>query len=138
MKTALPPFVQRFPWWGGDLQTLASALIDAPSSLAPATSERLSIKLADGDTMLAMLDRPPPPHANKPLVLMHPGRSGRAQASALSHTGSLTGDHAVMRTLVTRESVVMVETLEELVDVAEILLRFPVPPAKGNAIVTNS
>jgi len=76
--------------------------------------------------------------ANKPLVLMHPGRSGRAQASALSHTGSLTGDHAVMRTLVTRESVVMVETLEELVDVAEILLRFPAPPAKGNAIVTNS
>jgi acyl-CoA synthetase (NDP forming) len=76
--------------------------------------------------------------ANKPVVLMHPGRSSRAQASALSHTGSLTGDHAVMRTLVTRQGVVMVETLEELVDVAEILLRFPVPPAKGNAIVTNS
>ena len=50
MRT-LPPFTQRFPWWGGDLQTLATALIDAPSSLAPATSERLSIKLADGDLL---------------------------------------------------------------------------------------
>ena len=75
MRT-LPPFTQRFPWWGGDLQTLATALIDAPSSLAPATSERLSIKLADGDTMLAMLDRPPPPHAKKPLVLLIHGVPG--------------------------------------------------------------
>jgi acyl-CoA synthetase (NDP forming) len=74
----------------------------------------------------------------KPIVLMHPGRSQRAQASALSHTGSFTGDHAVMRTLVAREGVVVVETLEELVDVAEILLRFPMPPVRGNAIVTNS
>lgn len=55
------PFTQRFPWWGGDLQTLATALIDVPSSLAPATSERLRITLSDGDTMLAMLDRPATP-----------------------------------------------------------------------------
>jgi acyl-CoA synthetase (NDP forming) len=37
---------------------------------------------------------------------MHPGRSTRAQASALSHTGAMTGNYAAMRTLVAREGVV--------------------------------
>ena len=77
---ALKPFTPRFPWWGGDLQTLASALLDAPSSLEPATSDRLSIKLADGDTMLAMLHRPATPqvaaHPGRPLVLLLHGVPG--------------------------------------------------------------
>ena len=72
----LPPFTQRFPWWGGDLQTLATALIDAPSSLAPATSERVRFPLKDGDTMLAMLDRPAKPQAKRPLVLLLHGVPG--------------------------------------------------------------
>ena len=38
--------------------------------------------------------------AEKPIVLMHPGRSARAQASARTHTGAMTGDHAVMAALV--------------------------------------
>ncbi len=76
--------------------------------------------------------------AGKPIVLMHPGRSARAQASALSHTGSMTGNYAAMRTLVAREGVVLVETLEELMDCAEILLRFPKAPVRGAGIVTNS
>lgn len=72
----LPPFTQRFPWWGGDLQTLATVLIDAPSSLAPATSTRLRFGLKDGDTMLGMLDRPPKPEPDKPLVLLIHGVPG--------------------------------------------------------------
>ncbi|MDI1284140.1 MAG: alpha/beta fold hydrolase [Reyranella sp.] len=72
----LPPFTQRFPWWGGDLQTLATALIDAPSSLSPGTSERLRIALNGGDTMLAMLDRPAAPQAGLPLVLLLHGVPG--------------------------------------------------------------
>ena len=76
MKTVVKPFTQRFPWWGGDLQTLASALIDAPSSLAPGTSERLRIALGDGDTMLAMLDRPAAPQPGRPLVLLLHGVPG--------------------------------------------------------------
>ena len=74
----------------------------------------------------------------KPIVLMHPGRSVRAQASARTHTGSMTGDHAVMAALVAREAVIRVETLEELIDTAELLLRFPTPPSHGAAIMTNS
>src|SRR5262249_6350621 len=73
----------------------------------------------------------------KPIVLMHPGRSAQARASAKTHTGALAGDYAVMATLVRREAVVLVETTEELIDTAELLARF-VPPALGAALVTNS
>ncbi|HUK61410.1 MAG TPA: acetate--CoA ligase family protein [Stellaceae bacterium] len=76
--------------------------------------------------------------AKKPLVLLHPGRSARAQAAARSHTGALTGDHAAMRTVVRRAGVVFVETLEEMIDVGHILLRYPAPPVKGTSVLTFS
>jgi acyl-CoA synthetase (NDP forming) len=74
----------------------------------------------------------------KPVVLMHPGRSARARESAQSHTGALAGDYAVMRTLLDGEGVLIVDTLDELVDVTTLLCRNPEPPALGPAIVTNS
>lgn len=74
----------------------------------------------------------------KPVVLLHPGRSQRAQASAASHTGALSGDYEVMRALVAAEGVVAVETLEEFMDAAEFLTRFPSPPKSGPAIMTDS
>lgn len=76
--------------------------------------------------------------AGKPIVLMHPGRSVRARASALSHTGALAGDHAIMSAFLRHEAVVQVDTLEELLDTAELLASYPVPPVAGTAMVTNS
>src|SRR5437763_8676500 len=73
----------------------------------------------------------------KPIVLMHPGRSQRARASASSHTGPLTGDHAVATALLRHAGVVVVDTLEELVDCADVLARCK-PPVKGPGIITNS
>jgi acyl-CoA synthetase (NDP forming) len=67
----------------------------------------------------------------KPIVMMHPGRGARAKEAARSHTGALAGDHAVMRTLVEHAGVVVVDTLDELLDVSEILARFP-KPSKGD------
>lgn len=74
----------------------------------------------------------------KPVILLHPGRSDAAQASAASHTGALSGDYATMRAMVAAEGVIAVETLEEFLDVAEFLTRFPNPPAQGPAIITDS
>ena len=74
----------------------------------------------------------------KPVVLFHPGRSARAQAAARSHTGALAGDHAAMRTAVRRAGVVLVETLEEMIDVGQLLLRYPVPPTAGAGLLTFS
>jgi acetate---CoA ligase (ADP-forming) len=74
----------------------------------------------------------------KPVVLLHPGRSVRAQAAARSHTGALAGDHAAMRAAVRRAGVVLVETLEEIIDVGQLLLRYPVPPTAGAGVLTFS
>lgn len=72
------------------------------------------------------------------LVLLHPGRSGAAQASAATHTGAIVGDYDAMHTLVTRAGVLHVETLEELVDVTQILTRCADRPQGGTAIFAES
>jgi acyl-CoA synthetase (NDP forming) len=74
----------------------------------------------------------------KPVVLFHPGRSARAQAAARSHTGALAGDHVAMRTAVQRAGVLLVETLEEMIDVSQLLLRYPVAPTAGAGVLTFS
>ena len=74
----------------------------------------------------------------KPIVLLMPGRSARAREAAQSHTGALAGDHATAMACLRREAVVTVESLDELLDVSAILLRYPQPPAGGTAFMTGS
>jgi acyl-CoA synthetase (NDP forming) len=74
----------------------------------------------------------------KPVILLHPGRSDRARQSAASHTGALSGDYEVMRALVASEAVILVETLEELLDAAEFFTRFPVGQPTGPSVITDS
>src|SRR5215469_788379 len=74
----------------------------------------------------------------KPIVLLHAGKSAAAQESAKSHTGAMVGDYAVMETVLAHSAVLKVDTLEELIDVSELMFRFPVPPTKGCAMVTDS
>ncbi|OGA23457.1 MAG: hypothetical protein A3I01_18645 [Betaproteobacteria bacterium RIFCSPLOWO2_02_FULL_65_24] len=76
--------------------------------------------------------------AGKPLVLMHPGHGTRARSAAQSHTGALVGDHGAMRTRVEHAGVLLVDTLDELVDVSELLVKYPSPPAAGPAVLTAS
>jgi len=75
--------------------------------------------------------------AGKPIVLLLAGRSQRAQASARSHTGALAGDYATTTALLRHAAVNVVETVEELLDVTEVLARMK-PPVKGPGIITNS
>jgi len=76
--------------------------------------------------------------AGKPIVLLHPGRSEAAAESAATHTGAMAGDYKVMETKVERAGVILVETLEELGDVAEIAARAPKLPSGGCAVLTES
>lgn len=76
--------------------------------------------------------------AGKPVVMLHPGRSQKAQLATQSHTGSLAGDHTTMRTLAEHAGVLMVDTMDEMTDVISLLVPFPKPPAKGPAIMTAS
>jgi acyl-CoA synthetase (NDP forming) len=74
----------------------------------------------------------------KPVLLLLSGHSMAARDSAKSHTGALAGDYAVIEALLRHDCVLLVQSLEELFDVAELALRFPAPPSKGLAIVTDS
>ncbi len=72
------------------------------------------------------------------IVMLHPGRTERARSAALSHTGALAGDHALMRAVLENESVILVDTVDEMFDTPALLARWPAPPPEGAAILTNS
>lgn len=74
----------------------------------------------------------------KPVILLHPGRSDRARASAASHTGALSGDYEVMRAMVESEAVIFVDTLEEFLDAAEFFTRFPRGQQGGPSVISDS
>lgn len=76
--------------------------------------------------------------AGKFIVLLHPGRSRAARASATTHTGAIAGDWEIMRTLVMYAGVIQVESMEELVDAVQILVRCPALQQGGTALFTES
>lgn len=76
--------------------------------------------------------------AGKPIVLLHPGRSAAARASAATHTGAMAGDHQLMTVKVERAGVLLVETLEELGDCLELLARCGPLGGKGSLVIGES
>jgi predicted alpha/beta-fold hydrolase len=96
-----PPFKPRFPWWGGDLQTLANRLRPPRLDLAPHVSERQSFALLDGtgDTLLAMLDRPTISKAGRPLAIVIHGLTGAEDSAYVLSMARhlLDRGHAVLR-----------------------------------------
>ncbi len=76
--------------------------------------------------------------AGKPVVLMFPGRSTKSKQAAQSHTGAMVGDYATMRTQVEDAGAIVVGTMDEMMDLAEILVRYPKPPVKGPGVLTAS
>lgn len=74
----------------------------------------------------------------KLIVLLHPGRSAAARASAETHTGAMAGDYQLMRLKVEQAGVAVVDTLEELLDVSELFVRCPSLPRASAAVMTES
>ncbi len=72
------------------------------------------------------------------IVLLHPGMSRAARVSAATHTGAIAGDYEVMSAMVTHAGVLHVESLEELVDVAQLLACSSELPQAGAAVFTES
>lgn len=97
----VPSFRPRFPWWGGDLQTMANRLRRAVVDLAPHAGERLRFPLADGtgDTLLATLHRPEMAKAGAPLVLLIHGLTGSEDSHYILSQARLLLDrgHRVLR-----------------------------------------
>lgn len=76
--------------------------------------------------------------AGKPIVLLHPGRGAKARQAAQSHTGALIGDYSAMRAHVEDAGALVVSTMDEMMDLIQILVRYPQPPTKGPGILTAS
>lgn len=74
----------------------------------------------------------------KHVVILHAGRSEGARDVTQSHTGALTDDYRLVRTLLEHAGVAVVDSLEELIDVGQLLLRFPQPPVAGLGLVSAS
>jgi acyl-CoA synthetase (NDP forming) len=76
--------------------------------------------------------------SGKVIVLMQAGRGAKARKAAQSHTGALIGDWGTMQTQVEDAGAIVVSTMDEMMDLVQILVRYPVPPTKGPGILTAS
>lgn len=76
--------------------------------------------------------------AGKPIVMLHPGKSSKAQESAATHTGAMAGDYALMKAKLTREGIIFADTLEELADIATIAVTCPDLPGANMAVLGES
>ncbi|MEK4032869.1 alpha/beta fold hydrolase [Methylocystis sp. IM3] len=66
---APPPFRERAPWFGADLQTIRNMLVPRPAE--PPGAERLLLAVSDGDRLSARLDRPAAVEERPLIVLVH-------------------------------------------------------------------
>jgi acetyltransferase len=74
----------------------------------------------------------------KPIIIIKAGRTEEAAKAVASHTGTLTGNDAVLDAAFRRVGVLRVRTIEDLFDMAEVLSKQPRPRGPRLAIVTNA
>ena len=74
----------------------------------------------------------------KPIILLHLSRSQQSREAAKTHTGALAGDYDIMASFVRSRDVVLVESLDELMDVMVTLTHYPNPPKGALGVVTDS
>ena len=72
----------------------------------------------------------------KPIVIIKSGRSEAGKSAALSHTGSLAGDYEIFKAAMNQCKVTVVETISQLIDVAE-ALSWQKRCEDGIAVLTN-
>ncbi len=100
-QSEFPAFRARFPWWGGDLQTLRNHLLRRDRALDSGRAERLEFPTEDGtgDVLLAALDWPPAGMRSLPLVILLHGLTGCEDSAYVRATAAhlLRLGHPVMR-----------------------------------------
>jgi len=98
MAPAFPAFAPRFPWIGGDLQTLRSVLVNHRDGLDRWPGERLEIPVSHGDRLVALLHSPAEDRGRPPALLVH-GLTGCADSSYIRTSAEqlLSQGRAVLR-----------------------------------------
>jgi acyl-CoA synthetase (NDP forming) len=78
--------------------------------------------------------------AGKSVVFLHGGATATGSGAAVSHTGGVATDGALLRSLLADEGVVVAESVMQVIAAARMLVRRPSSPPRGArvAIVTSS
>ena len=74
----------------------------------------------------------------KPIIVIKAGTTEAAARAVASHTGTLTGNDAVLETAFRRAGVLRVKTVEDLFCMAEVLSKQPRPRGPRLAVITNA
>ena len=74
----------------------------------------------------------------KPIVAVKSGRTQAGSRAASSHTAALASPDVAVDALFRQAGVIRVDTLEELLDTAQVLAHQPLPPGRRVAIVGNA
>lgn len=74
----------------------------------------------------------------KPIIVIKAGCTEAAAKAVASHTGTLTGNDAVLDAAFRRVGVLRVRTIEDLFNMAEVLSKQPRPKGPRLAVVTNA
>jgi uncharacterized protein len=86
----VPPFRERAPWFGGDLQTLRNAVCGTQPDLPG--GKRLLLPMPDGERLAARLDRPADSIAGPLLVLVHGLAGSEASRNVVASTRHLVSE----------------------------------------------
>ena len=76
--------------------------------------------------------------AGKPLLVVKVGRSVVAQRATLAHTGSLAGSDAVHDAVFRKHGVIRLDSLDELLEGAELFSKAPLPAGRQVVLLTLS
>jgi len=74
--------------------------------------------------------------ANKPVILLKGGTGAIGAQAAMSHTGALAGSYAVFKSICKQANIIVVDSIDEMVNVAGLLLSQPELTGKRIGIVT--
>jgi acetyl coenzyme A synthetase (ADP forming)-like protein len=75
---------------------------------------------------------------SKPILAMKSGHTAAGARAASSHTAALAGSEAAVDALFRQTGVLRADTLEELLDLAALLSRQPLPRGRRVAVLTNA
>jgi acyl-CoA synthetase (NDP forming) len=76
--------------------------------------------------------------AGKPILLVKVGRSEVARQAVQAHTGSLAGSDAVVDAVLRRLGVMRLDSLDELLEAAELFITCPLPDGAGVGLLSLS
>ncbi len=71
----------------------------------------------------------------KPVIIFKAGATETGTRTAASHTGAMTGSNNIWNSLLVQAGAIHVNSIEEIFDVALLLLRVPLPGGKNVAVI---